>query len=101
MKAEAEKILERLAMLQFGNSGNTEAHLFLEDVAVSPLRNAKEVEWRRRGRQRVFIPPKDEDRVVMCGDNSGVYVHSDGFCTPMGDISKEIKDWQEVGANHV
>ena len=96
MSPEFERLLDRLAMLQMGNKGNTEAHLFLEDAAKNPLRNAEESEWRSRG-AKVFVPPKAEDRVIMFEDKSGVYVHSDGFCTPMGsDISGEVGDWTEV-----
>jgi hypothetical protein len=64
-------------------------------------KDRKKAEYRDRTRggerSRVFIPPKPEDRVIMFPDNSGVYVHKDGFCTPMGaDISHEVGAWQQV-----
>lgn len=92
------KGLDRLLMLQMGNNGNTKGHIFLEKMASWPMRNSKDADWRCRGDgNRIFIPPKPEDRVVMFSDKSGVYVHSDGLCTYMDkDISNEVKDWQEV-----
>jgi hypothetical protein len=32
-------------------------------------------------------------KFVIISNYSGVYVHYDGLCTPMGDVSEEIKEW--------
>lgn len=100
---DLDELGERLLMSQFGAAGNKLAHMFLQDRAASPLRNLDDLKYvaSRRGRglglPRIFVPPKNEDRVIMFADNSGVYVHSDGFCTPMGDdIRHEIGAWKEL-----
>lgn len=98
----ANHFLDRMAMLMMGGEGNKEANLFLEDCARSPITDVTMI-WHHRRGQKVFIPPKQEDRVIMFSDGSGVYVHKDGFCTPMGqDIRKECElnvnkgDWVET-----
>ena len=99
MSAVVDRFLDQLCMLSMGSKGTTQAHMFLQDRAAYPMKNAKEAEWHgaRVGAViAVFIPPKPEDRVMLFEDNSGVYVHKDGFCTPMGDISKEVHAWQQV-----
>lgn len=84
-------------MLRMGNMGNTLAHIFLEKMATRSVEKSKDVIfYARRERCRIFIPPKPEDLILMFKDNSGVYVHADGLCTLMGDISPEIHDWDEV-----
>lgn len=98
----ADRLLDQLAMLMMGNQGHKEANLFMEDCARNPIRDVTFI-WNGRRGQRVFIPPKQEDRVIMFLDGSGVYVHKDGFCTPMGqDIRQECEfnvnkgDWVET-----
>ena len=86
-------------MSMFGSNGNKQAHSFLQDQAASPNAKPDRVKYHLDNRYygaRVFIPPKEEDRVVMFDDNSGVYIHSDGLVTPMGDdISHEVDKWEE------
>lgn len=92
-------IMDRVVMMQFGAKGNTLAHQFLQGQGASPKGEAKQIEgYVSRGKMaRVFIPLKEEDRVLMFEDNSGVYVAKDGFCSPMdSDISHEVIQWQEV-----
>lgn len=100
LKSEFEKLLDQMAMHELGSKGTTLAHMFLQDRLGSPLRGMHQLSYYSRGGAcRVFIPPnKEEDRVVMFSDYSGVYVCKDGlFCTPMGpDISHEVVKWQEV-----
>lgn len=95
-----DELLDQLLMLSMGGNGHTQAHLFLQDCGIAkPLDGKTAVikAKRKRGDVRCFIPPKDEDRVLMFADNSGVYVHSDGLVTIMGkDISNEIDQWIEV-----
>lgn len=98
----SDKILDRLAMLQLGNRGNSRSHIFLERLARSSMADVDQtceyVVKRAKSFDhtcKVFIPPKPEDRVVMFTDNTGVYIFSDGFATPMGDISKEVSQWEE------
>ncbi len=87
-------IVDRLLMSMFAAKGDTQAHEFMQRQSARP--NIKPLDIKRQCYGRVFIPPKEEDRVVMFDDNSGVYVHSDGFMTPMGsDISHEIHQWVE------
>ena len=92
---KVDQFLDQLLMLKFGNQGNKEANLFLEDCARYPITDVNMIWHRRtdqRTDQRMFIPPKQEDRIIMFSDGSGVYVHSDGFCTPMGaDIRGECE----------
>jgi hypothetical protein len=103
-KSKSNQLLDQLAMLMMGSKGNKEANLFLEDCARLPLKDAKDVYWYNQRRDsRLFIPPKKEDRIIMFSDGSGVYVHKDGFCTPMGeDIRQECEfnvnkgDWVET-----
>ena len=93
----AEDLADRIAMSHFGSMGSTMSHLFLQDRLIKPIRNMNELRFFARRPARIFLPPNNEDRVVMFVDNSGVYVHSDGFCTPMGsDISHEIHQWEEL-----
>jgi hypothetical protein len=95
---------DRLAMMMLGQ-GKTKAHRFIHDLGVDTVgenaeqvcKYAKERAFVWAGPSRVFIPPTPEDRVLMFSDNSGAYIHADGFATPMGeDISHEIGAWQEV-----
>lgn len=97
--SDLEKLLDQMAMHHLGSQGSTIAHMFLQDQLASPLRDMKYLGYYWRGGPcRVFIPPhKEEDRIVMFSDNSGVYVCKDKFCTPMGsNISHEIHQWEEV-----
>lgn len=98
----ANQLMDQLAMLMMGNQGHKEANLFMEDCARFPITDVNMI-WNTRRGQRMFIPPKQEDRVIMFLDGSGVYVHKDGFVTPMGeDIRKECEfavskgDWVET-----
>lgn len=89
---------DRLLMSMFGSDGNTQAHSFISDQVSRPNAKPDTLKYgiRRYQGARIFIPPKEEDRVIMFADKSGVYVHSDGLCTPMGDdISEEINQWVE------
>lgn len=91
-------ILDRILMLQMGHGGNTSAHVFLERSSLYPKVNAEEMMYRLPRGTRKFIAPKENERIVMFGDNSGIYVHADGFCTIMGsDISTEISNYKEIG----
>jgi hypothetical protein len=91
-----DDLLDTMLMSQLGAQGNTLAHMFLQDMRKPDMNNLQMSFW-RRGQVRIFIPPKDEDRVVMFEDNSGLYIHNSGLCTPMGaDISHEIHQWEET-----
>lgn len=92
-------LMDQLLMLQMGNRGNKQAHLFLEDAARGwNGGTAQSRLYGIRGPHRKFTPPKkDGSIVVMFGDKSGVYIHPDGFVTPMGDdISHEVHAWEEI-----
>jgi hypothetical protein len=86
-------------MLQLGNAGNTQAHMFIEDSArYGGSGTAESVLWGIRGQYRKFRGPKNDGSIiVMFGDHSGAYVHPDGFVTPMGaDIRHEVGQWEEM-----
>jgi len=91
------QLLDQLLMLQMGNRGNKMAHLFLEDTARYSGRTAESRLWGIRWSYRMFNTPKNDGSIiVMFEDKSGVYIHPDGFATPMGDdISHEVHQWQE------
>jgi hypothetical protein len=94
-------LLDQLAMLQFGNGGSSQAHLFIEDTARysgGGRTTAESRLWSIRGSFRKFRgPKKDGSIIVMFGDRSGAYIHPDGFVTPMGaDISHEVGQWEEL-----
>lgn len=98
MSSAFDDLLDRMAMHELGSRGQTQAHLFLQDRLSHPLKDVKTLKYLgRREPIRVFIPSKEEDRVALFSDGSGVYVFSDGFCTPMGnDIRHEVDQWEEV-----
>ncbi len=91
---DIEKLLDQVLMSDMGSKGSTLAHMFLQDRLARPITDIKHLKHMTRQPSKVFIPQKEEDRVIMFKDNSGIYVHNDGFCTPMGDdISKEVIKW--------
>ncbi len=97
---QTENFLDKLLMLKMSRDGNTNAHKFLQQSALNKPQNiqaALDCASSYFVKTRFFIPPKEQDRVIMFGDKSGVYVHSDGLCTIMGkDISHEVNAWTET-----
>lgn len=88
--------LDQIAQLMLGHQGNTQAHLFLERVARIPLQSAANARYRAHGNVSIFIPPKQEERVLRFEDESYLLVQSDGFCLPWtpapGEIEKGLAD---------
>jgi len=96
--AATDALFDKLMMLRMGNAGSKAAHLFMEDAARSSGGTAERRLYGIRGAFRKFeTPNKDGSIIVMFHDKSGVYIHSDGFVTPMGDdISKEVSRYNEM-----
>ncbi|HEU5059147.1 MAG TPA: hypothetical protein VFU21_21590 [Kofleriaceae bacterium] len=97
---EIDALLDQILMLQLGNAGNSLANMFIEDAARygGGERTAESRTWHIRGAHRKFRGPKNDGSIiVMFSDNSGAYIHPDGFVTPMGkDISHEVSQWEEI-----
>lgn len=100
MNQRMEQLADQLLMLRMGSYGHSRAHMLLQDLGAIGRhdREMSIIAARRKDRAvRIFVPPEQEDRVLMFSDNSGVYVYSDGLCTIMGvDIAHEIVQWQEI-----
>ncbi|MBK9072875.1 MAG: hypothetical protein IPL79_18020 [Myxococcales bacterium] len=99
-KSATDVLLDQMMMLQLANMGNTMSHRFLEDVAkhgLTTTSTAKSVTLYARWQMRTFKSKKDDgSMVVMFEDNSGAYVFPDGVATPMGDISGEVSQLEEI-----
>ena len=97
---DIDALLDQILMLRLGNAGNSFANMFIEDAARynSGSETAQSRTWQIRGAHRKFRGPKNDGSIiVMFSDNSGAYIHPDGFVTPMGkDISHEVSQWEEI-----
>lgn len=101
-KSTTDVVLDQMMMLQLANMGTTMSHRFLEDVAKYGLTTTSTAETvtmytNARWGMRKFKSKKDDySIIVMFADNSGAFVFYDGVATPMGDISSEIGELEEI-----
>lgn len=99
MSEAFNELLDQLAMLHMGNQGDTMGHVFLEKIIHYKLKDPDTVVRMAAGYhlQHAYLPPHETDRILMFEDNSGVYVHEDGFCTILGkDISDEVHRYELI-----